>query len=630
MPGTRGIKAGRAYVEIGADRTALERGLKAAQKRLRAFGASVSTLGTRSAAAGLAVLAPLVAASKVFSTLGDRIQKAALRTGFGAEALSELGFAAEQSGADFATLEKGIKTMQRSIGNAGRGLSTATDALESLGLTFAELDGLSPEEQFNTIADRIAAIDDPTKKAAVAMELFGRAGQQLIPLLSLGSRGMQELRDQAKSLGLSITDLEANSAAKLTDAFNVMKRSLQGAIFAIGSALAPSLTEILETTSRVVVSISNWIKENRSLVVSAAKVAAIVVGVGTAIAGIGAAIVAAGLVLGGLASVVAAIGTAFGVVSAILGAILTPVGLVVAAIAGIGTAVLGATGIGARAIESLRSKFQAFRSFFGGILKGMSDALAAGDVELAAEILWLGLQSVWQAGIVKIKNLWLDLKEFTLKTMTRLATELVRIWDTIVPDKLVDAITVGVPAVAKGLGGAVQQGAEKLTEAVGPEVSATGLVLKGAGEALFDNAERGTKALAKAAASPKTEEDRDRFEEIESGIAAERAKAEQAAAEAAAKLAAAIAEAARKREQADRQVGKDDAGLRLEEIAETLQQGSEAAESRVSAVGTFSAREASSLVASNAAERTAKGIEKSNQFLRRIDRNIQTSGIAFA
>jgi len=35
--------------------------------------------------------------------------------------------------------------MQRSIYDAGRGLSTATDALADLGLTMADLDGLSPD-----------------------------------------------------------------------------------------------------------------------------------------------------------------------------------------------------------------------------------------------------------------------------------------------------------------------------------------------------------------------------------------------------------------------------------------------------------------------------------------------------
>jgi len=46
--------------------------------------------------------------------------------------------------------------MQRSIYDAGRGLSTQTDALADLGLTFKDLDGLSPEAQFKLLLNRMA------------------------------------------------------------------------------------------------------------------------------------------------------------------------------------------------------------------------------------------------------------------------------------------------------------------------------------------------------------------------------------------------------------------------------------------------------------------------------------------
>ena len=57
----------------------------------------------------------------------------AKRTGFSTEALSELRFAAEQSGADLGTLEKGVKRMQSTLLDAELGLSTAVDALETAG-----------------------------------------------------------------------------------------------------------------------------------------------------------------------------------------------------------------------------------------------------------------------------------------------------------------------------------------------------------------------------------------------------------------------------------------------------------------------------------------------------------------
>ncbi|MCL4743595.1 MAG: hypothetical protein KJZ54_15480, partial [Phycisphaerales bacterium] len=212
MAGAKGIRAGRAFVELGvSDR--LTAGLRAAQRRLQAFGAGVRSVGTRIAAIGTAGLAPLAASVRSFASAGDVLDKMSQRTGISVEALSELGFAAEQSGADLQTLEKGVRTLQRSINDAERGLSTATDAFSDLGLTAEQLRGLTPEEQFKLVAEALSRIEDPSKRAALAMQLLGRAGTQLLPLMQNGVRGIEELQEQARSLGLTVSTETAKDAA---------------------------------------------------------------------------------------------------------------------------------------------------------------------------------------------------------------------------------------------------------------------------------------------------------------------------------------------------------------------------------------------------------------------------------
>ena len=39
---------------------------------------------------------------------------------------------------------------------------------------------------------------------------------------------------------------------------------------------------------------------------------------------------------------------------------------------------------------------------------GISDALAAGDIALAAEILWLSLKVIWQQGVAALNKAWAD------------------------------------------------------------------------------------------------------------------------------------------------------------------------------------------------------------------------------
>jgi len=121
MVTARGIRAGRAFVELFADDSKLVRGLR----RVRNLGLKVAGLGT-------AVLAPLAGAAKAFSGMGDQVAKMAKRTGLSVETLSELKFVASQTGTEFESLEMAFRRMQRSIYDARRGLSTVKDALPEL------------------------------------------------------------------------------------------------------------------------------------------------------------------------------------------------------------------------------------------------------------------------------------------------------------------------------------------------------------------------------------------------------------------------------------------------------------------------------------------------------------------
>ena len=402
---TQGIRAGRAFVELGVS-DKLTRGLRAAQKRLQAFGASVSSLGARIAALGTAALAPLAASVRTFASAGDVLDKMAARTGVSAEALSELGFAAELSGADLQTLEKGIRKMQKSILDAERGLATTKEAFAQLGLTVEHLKGLSPEKQFLLIADRLSRIEDPTRRAALAMELFGRAGTGLLPLLKDGAKGIEALREEARRLGLTVSTQTAKDAALLNDTLHTLWRVVKQGVFVVGSALAPTVVKLTNAITRVVVRVSEWISQNKALVVTAAKIAVGVTGVGLALVGLGLVISGVGAALGTLASIAASVGTALGAVVAVLGARLSPIGLVVAAALALSGTLLVVSDAGAEALAWLGEQFGWLRETVYKVIGGIADALAAGDIGLAAQILWLGLKVSWEKGTLELRKIW--------------------------------------------------------------------------------------------------------------------------------------------------------------------------------------------------------------------------------
>ncbi len=415
MASSKGIRAGKAFVELGVD-DKIAKGLRAAEKRLKAFGAGVRSLGTQLAALGGAVITPLLGAAKVFASAGDTLDKMSGRTGVSVEALSELGFAAEQSGADLETLEAGLRKMQRSITDAAEGMQTAVDALAALGLSAAALQNLTPEQQFKLIADRLSKIEDPTTRAALAMELLGKSGTRLLPMLKDGAAGIEALQQQARDLGLTISTQSAKDAALLTDTLNILWRTLKQAAFTIGSALTPTLIDLANRATRVVVVVTDWLKQNKALIVTVLKIAAAVTAVGVGLIAVGTLVTSVGTVFGWLASVATFVGAAFGAIGTALAALLSPIGLVVAAVAGLGTAILIYTGAGADALAWLGDTFRWLKDGVLKVVGGIADALAAGDITLAAQILWLSLKLAWQQGADALNRVWVTVKKFFVQT----------------------------------------------------------------------------------------------------------------------------------------------------------------------------------------------------------------------
>jgi len=435
MASARGIRAGAAYVELFADDSRLIRGLSRASRRLKAFGAGVQAMGAgmrdvgmRLVGVGTAMIAPLLGAAKVFSEMGDSLAKMSARTGVSVEALSELAFAAQQSGADMDALETGIKRMQKAVVAAATGSKEATDTLTALGLTVADLDGLSPEQQFKLIADRISKIENPTVRAAAALQLFGRSGTGLLPLIGRGAAGLEALQQEARRLGLTISTTDAKAAEAFHDTLSALWQTVKRGVFAVGAALAPTLSDLARRVTDVVVRATDWIKANRGIIVSVLKIAAAVVAAGVALVGLGYAVSAFGAIFTGLGTILGGVSTALGVLGAVLGFILSPLGLVVTAAAALGAYLVWASGAGGKALAWLGDRFDDLKTEALAAWQGIADALAAGDIGLAAQILWLTLKMWWQKGVHWLMGYWLDWKKHLLDTATDAWYGLQAIW----------------------------------------------------------------------------------------------------------------------------------------------------------------------------------------------------------
>ncbi|GEM_PF-4969061 len=191
---------------------------------------NLRNLGIAAVATGgalVALTARSIAAQAEVANLSERF-------GVAVEDLSGLSFAATQSDIDLAILADGLKYLSRNIGGA-------SEKFEELGIQVKDR-GL--QQVLGDVADVFSRLPDGPEKAALAMDLFGRSGEQLIPLLNLGKEGLAQFREEAERLGLVMNEETAKQAKQLQDDLDALKRSGEALGQEMASRMLPSLSRI--------------------------------------------------------------------------------------------------------------------------------------------------------------------------------------------------------------------------------------------------------------------------------------------------------------------------------------------------------------------------------------------------
>ncbi|RVG20297.1 phage tail protein [Sinorhizobium meliloti] len=230
---------GALRVNLGIDSAAFSNGLKQAQSGLSRFGSMAKTGLLAVGAAATAVGGALAVGVKGAVDAADDMSKAAAKIGIPIEELSRLKYAADLSGVSFEGLQTSVGRLSKVMTEAKNGSASAIEKFNQLGVTVTNADGSlkSTSQVLSEMADRFAAMPDGAEKTALAMELMGRSGANMIPLLNGGSAALQNLMNEADTFGQVFTaEMGANA-----EAFNDNISRLQGTFGAIAAEVAGKL-----------------------------------------------------------------------------------------------------------------------------------------------------------------------------------------------------------------------------------------------------------------------------------------------------------------------------------------------------------------------------------------------------
>src|SRR5690606_24732074 len=225
-------------IDLSARTAKFSESIQRAQQRVQQFSQRVQVdlqrvtqVGQRAAlvfsgmAAGLAVL------TRNAGQYASQIADAADQTGIAYKAMQELSFAASQSAADFQTLMSGMRAFNRRTAEAAAGNISFLKGFERLGFTQEQVRaGLQDIDGFlMQVADRVSELGTTAEQSAVLMTIMGDAGRRLVPFMAQGARGIEELREQARELGLVLDEQAVRRLAAFSDRMAVLQERTSAA-----------------------------------------------------------------------------------------------------------------------------------------------------------------------------------------------------------------------------------------------------------------------------------------------------------------------------------------------------------------------------------------------------------------
>jgi hypothetical protein len=213
-------------------------------------------LGAGASVAGLFEMAHATAEA------AESLQQMAKISGDSVSNLQALSFAVDQTGVTTSQFTEGLGRLNQKMANAAMGSDKKTAALfAQMHIALRDANGQirSSTEVLPELMSALEKTHSPALRNAVAMQLFGRAGRELLPFLTEGPAKLADMEAQFKKLGYSFSKSDLENLENFKVAWNEIGVAVDGLQNAISAELAPTLTPLLDQ-------LAQWIGANRGLI----------------------------------------------------------------------------------------------------------------------------------------------------------------------------------------------------------------------------------------------------------------------------------------------------------------------------------------------------------------------------
>lgn len=264
---------GALRVTLGIDTAAFEAGSKRAAATAkrdaglieRAYSGAGGAVKT--AMAGLAAgisLGALAAVAKQALDYASGLAEVAQQLGVTTKDLQAYRYAATQVGISQEEMDKGLAKLTVSMGQAREGVEKPKAAFKELSDLLGKdvlKSASTAGEAIPLIAEALKNVEDPARRAAIEVALFGKTGQKLDTLLSGGAGGVNELTQAAEDLGLVLSEDQIANADKTADKIAEVKQILEASIAKAVSENSDAIYRLAESLEVLISKIPTAINE---------------------------------------------------------------------------------------------------------------------------------------------------------------------------------------------------------------------------------------------------------------------------------------------------------------------------------------------------------------------------------
>ena len=226
----------------------LEAELSATEKRMKQLGAAAKDAEADLRSAGgamqsfgkkmtMGVTMPLIAAGGAFfkaassqAAWAEELGNLNAQTGLSTTKLQELKYIADTSGLSFEGLTNATGVLQRKLLGIEEGGGPAAAVMTELGVSITGADGQmrSMNDLFPELIAKLQQVENPTRRNALATQIFGRSALELAPILAMSKEEMDKLTKAAHDSGNVMGKHVVEALAKFDEKIDGLEKRVAG------------------------------------------------------------------------------------------------------------------------------------------------------------------------------------------------------------------------------------------------------------------------------------------------------------------------------------------------------------------------------------------------------------------